>query len=838
MLMVYSKCSLVRRSVLSLVGVSALALEAAAASPLEEGYLKLDEGEPRAAMIRFEQALRANPDDMAARLGLSQALVRMGAFERAEKMARVVQRRAPSEEVSLVLAEALFGQSKFDEAKRAIGSVADGADAQALRALMTAEEALLQAQPAVALQGLGPALDHDRLGRLAQLSAARAQYMRGDLVRARRLVETLTVDGDRAIPALTLRARLALRSGDPARAKALADDLLAVDPSNVAAGAIGVEAALRAGDKDSARAVLATLEPQQPNDPRPAYLEALILLEEGKVSEAATVVGPIEPWLTGYAGGATLLAEIKQATGRTAQAETILRERLARAPGDSGARQGLVTLYRDTDKVTQASEVLEEGLALTPADPGLLQLKAQLALANGQYEAAEAAVAKASGTDIALAQFLGSGTNDVPLLEALAALQGRDTDLALAKAQRAVVASPGDPLALNLLAAAQARAGDTSSAKATLDGLIAAHPDFLAAILNRASLNEGDDPLRPVLEAAREAGAKSEAVLTRLAEEHYVAGDTPKSLALIRGIVAGDPADGNRLWAGRLFFVQNHKSKAVTFLSGITNPTMASDAARLLLALGEAEEAARLASLSDDAALRAEALRAMGQQDDANLLLEEAFRAQPTDAALAIAWLEGLAGANIDAALQQLNSDKALAPYRGPVMEARLLSLAGKDKAAWAALDRAPKTMPSFAVAATLPRMEGQTQALIKDLVTYTDAYPTDLSALLLLSGIAVDVGDKKRAEAALAAALTVSPGNPFALNNLALARRASDPEGALALAERAFRLAPQNPSITETYADFLKQNGNVEKARRLVRRARLSAPLDEGLATWAQGPR
>ncbi|MEM9421793.1 MAG: tetratricopeptide repeat protein [Pseudomonadota bacterium] len=819
---------------------------ACVANPVDEGRAKLTDGEPRAAMIRFEQALKINPDDMTARLGLAEALVRLGAFDRAEKMARVVLRREPSSQASLVLAEALFGQSRFDEAQRALAPVPEGIDKAALGALIDAEAYLTQAQPEDALAGLGEALSHPRFGGLARLSAARAQYMRGDLVRARRLVEELKGDGVRAAPALTLRARLALRSGDAARARRLAQDLLSVDDTNMAAGAIGVEAALREEDTVGARHILSQLNPVEPNDPRPLYLEALVLLHEGKVAQAATVVGPIEPWLVNSAGGATLLAQIKVQTGRAAQAESILRDRLARAPADVSARRLLIQLYQQSDRMPQAQTVLAKGLALTPHAPGLLQQQAQLALAAGRYADAEAALAKVMGADTALADFLGAGADEEehPLLEALGALQQGGTVKALEAAQAAVTAEPTNPLAQNLLAAAKARTGDREGAKAALDQLIQAHPDFFAAILNRASLNEGPDALRSVLLAAQDAGATSKPILSRLAEEHFVAGEREASLAVVRQVVADSPSDSERVWAGRLFYAAGDNAQTAAVLQSVKDGDQVAAAARLLLAVGQSAAALSLldgiASVEPEMSLlKAEAQQAQGLHGAAEDTLSEAFHASSSsqNVTLAVAWLEAVSVQDLSRAFTLLDSDPALASFRGPVMKARLAAGAGDMATAWEWVTMAPVDLPALAQKASMKRNDMQTKALIGDLIAYTTKRPTDFSALLLLSGVALDAGEVKQAEAALSAALAVAPGQPLVLNNLALARRASDPEGAMRLIKTAFSKNHENPAIIETYADFLRENGSLEKAERIVRRGLLFAPLDEGLANWGKTP-
>lgn len=830
-----------------------------ATTPTEEGRQKLAGGDARAAMIRFEQAIRNDPANLEARLGLSQALVRLAEFERAEKMARVVLRRGPSDAASLVLAEALFGQEKTGEAMRALDGAAVSPDSEALRGVIMGEQAISQANPVAALKAVGPAANHPHYGMMARLIGARAQYIRGDLVRAQRLVEQIIAEGGDTVPARLLRARLVLRAGDPGGARALAGDVLRVDPGNVTAGALAIEAALRSKDIADARAILVTLEPKQPDDPRPAYLEALILVQEGRTREAGDVAATIEPWLIQAPGGATLLAEIKISMNRLGQAERILRDRVATMPTDRAARQLLINVYDQSSRADQAEAVLNEGLRVTPSDRILLRIKAQRLMAAGDFDAAQSMLTLADGGQPGALNVLDAlaptedtiDPNALPhaeqLFAAAASLQGADSQKALDAAMAAVAGNPDNPVALNLLAAAQARQGDSSAAKATLDRLLAKYPNFMAAIANRARLEGQPGAFKQFLEKAVGHGATSPQVLGQLAQEQYVTGQADQAVKTARAAHQTLVAKGQfDLTLPRLLMLAGDSSGAASALMAMNNNALEDHEAiglgTLLVEAGVAKQAAsvlapRASSGSDWAMLSAAtaALSAAGDHEAATGLLSVAHAAQPDQTMIALGWLEEVAKTDLARAQRLLANTASLAPYRGALTEAILLGAAGQDAAAFEAAGRAPSSGQRFARQAGWATSAAQKEKVLRGLSAWVDQHPGDVGALILLSGVAIDAMDMARAEKALAGALAVVPNDPTVLNNLALARAQTNTAESLRLAGRAYRIAPNRVEIAETYAQMQVNSGQMTRAAQVVRRARLVHPGNESLRNLAQ---
>lgn len=80
---------------------------------------------------------------------------------------------------------------------------------------------------------------------------------------------------------------------------------------------------------------------------------------------------------------------------------------------------------------------------------------------------------------------------------------------------------------------------------------------------------------------------------------------------------------------------------------------------------------------------------------------------------------------------------------------------------------------------------------------------------------------------------LAINPDDPSVLSGYALMlHRLNDP-GALAMAEKAVKLAPQNVALSAGYGAMLVQNGDLDNGVRILREARLRDPGNGGVR-WA----
>ncbi|WP_370336554.1 tetratricopeptide repeat protein [Parvularcula marina] len=801
---------------------------------------------PRVAMLRYEAAIKDDPDDLDARFGLAEALLQLGEYDRAEKMAEIVMRRASDKEARLVFAEALLRQGRIDDAAKALDvSYELSSDGAALKSVIDAEQALSVGNYEAALRAIEPTTGHPRYAPMARVVAARAFYAVGNLSMAKRLIDDIIADGGDSLTALLFRARLALRAGDPGTAMRLADGIDALDKGNISAGSIVIEALLREGRIDEARARLNRLKAVSLDDPRPAYLEGIILAAEGKTRDAALRVSGIEEWLTYNSGGAIFLAGLKSELGFSSQAEAILRQRLTAEPGDLEVIRELTGLLDRDGRADEADEVMKRSLSIMPGHPVLVQLEADRLAARGDFDASVALLSTLpEGTaQTGLWDVLGQQNDDVTAARMFASIRAGDPQSAIEMAE---AAGTDDIMVQNMLAAALAETGEIESAKSVLDRLITKEPDFLAAIVNRAGLEQGPTALVDTLTLAENAGATSARIHRQLAIESFVVGDTAKALdAAGKAAAAEDSVASDKLLTARIHLAMGQGEEAAASLMAIPareNEPVSEQVYRLwLLSLAGEEEmaseaAAKIALPQTEQLAGLQLADIFDRADDKEReagILATLRRSAPDNLSLTERYLMALAAEDLSAAQRALASTPGLSQELREALGARLLIEAGRATDARTALEKMTPSAAVFAAELSIAETPAEKRDLLDRMARYSAATPGDAGVLVLLSGLAIELGDLPRAENALSGALAAMPGNPGVLNNLALARQKKSLVEALRLAEEAYQAAPEEPAFAETYASLLVESRDQARAGRVARRALLADPRAESLVPF-----
>ena len=102
--------------------------------------------------------------------------------------------------------------------------------------------------------------------------------------------------------------------------------------------------------------------------------------------------------------------------------------------------------------------------------------------------------------------------------------------------------------------------------------------------------------------------------------------------------------------------------------------------------------------------------------------------------------------------------------------------------------------------------------------------HPEDASVRMQAANDALEQPDSQAIDH-YSAVLEQQPDNVVALNNLAWLLRETQPDKAMALAQRADRLAPDNPSVLDTMAMVQLAGGDTTQATRTIERALEQAP-------------
>ena len=270
------------------------------------------------------------------------------------------------------------------------------------------------------------------------------------------------------------------------------------------------------------------------------------------------------------------------------------------------------------------------------------------------------------------------------------------------------------------------------------------------------------------------------------------------------------------------------------------------DNPEVLRALGIAEQAAklikravgtfeRLVELQPDSAdahaLYADALASYGKLDAARKELQEALRLDPDylRAHIGLGALEARVGdrpraLQIAADVQQRHQDHSA----GFELEGDLRLEAGEFARAAEAFGQANQRAPSARLAQKRFRalrdsqQHAQAYAVLRE---WLDQHPDDIETRVLLAKAYQIDGQMQQAAQTYLEVLEAQPDRADVMNNLAWIYLGREPEQALAWAEKAYALSPDNPAVIDTYGWVMFQHNDKATGLGLLQEALLKAP-------------
>lgn len=122
-------------------------------------------------------------------------------------------------------------------------------------------------------------------------------------------------------------------------------------------------------------------------------------------------------------------------------------------------------------------------------------------------------------------------------------------------------------------------------------------------------------------------------------------------------------------------------------------------------------------------------------------------------------------------------------------------------------------------------RHSGQSEQSLALLKMADERFPDNEQILLNIAMAHQTAGKDQESIHSYERTLAVAPNNAVALNNLAWLYHEQGREGALFLAERAYRLQPQTAEIADTYGWILLSQGNVDESIHILEQARSIDP-------------
>jgi putative PEP-CTERM system TPR-repeat lipoprotein len=852
------------------------------ATLIASGKSYLDKGDLPAAIIQLRNAREKAPDNAEVRYLLGRALLASGDPTSAEAdLRRALELKHPADQVLPPLAQAMVAlgehrkviqdlrpdmvttpQAKADlGAALAAAHLARGDD----QAAAAAVEAALAAQPR-----------NPRVLLVKAQVAARAK----DVAGAEAAVEAALAVAPGDTDALTMKASLLAARGQRDEAIKLLQQAIASDPSAVGTRFALVSMMITQGKVKEAGPLIEGLKKDAPKDFRTRYAEALLALSRGQAAQARDIVQPLLAARPDHLGTLFVAALAYYELGNYALAEDAARKVVAQAPADPAPRRLLASTYLKTGRSAQAAEVAEEGLARIPDDPGLLRLAGEARMSAGQvpeaarhFERAAATEKQGSAARLRLAEVrLATGDTGRALadLEQLskadssqiqadlalvaAHLRRREFDKALAAIGAIEKKQPNTALPQELEGTVYAAKRDYPNARKHLGKALELEPARLSAARSLAiiDLQEGKvGDARARYEKIIALEPKNERPLLALAELLAVSGAPPAEVRTVieRAIAVNPAAPGPHLaLVQQLRRIGDNKGALEAARAAVT--ALPSEGA-LLETLGALEvqqgevaqaretfnKLARLQPSNPVPILRlSETYVADRDFTTALDLQRKALALQPdnTTTLVTLATTQLIAGKPDEAIAEarRLQKERPRAAV-GYLLESELLAAQKKPAEAAAAMKEALERSPTgmFAARSYVLLAQAGKPAEAKALAArWAKDHPDDASFPNLLGQYLQSTNDQDGATASYRAALAIEPDNVVVLNNLAwLLNERGRPE-AREYAERAYRLAPLNASIVDTYGVVLMKQGDTKRGLEMLRIATRLAPADPRL--------
>jgi putative PEP-CTERM system TPR-repeat lipoprotein len=848
------------------------------ADPLQSAHRHQEQGDLRAAVIELKNILQQNPNQAEARLLLGRIYLQLEQGAAAEKeLNRARELGADPRLVAAPLAEALLLQGNLQAlldqpAPAADLAAGDRAKLYALRGIAY----LAKQQGAAASEAFQQALALQPGQPQALLGQATQALAENKPDQARQLLDQLLASAPTYSRAWLLSGNLEQSQGRLENAEAAYSK--AIEHSPLPIDAQLRRALIRIDRKDyaGASADIAAVRKLVPEHPAMFYAQGLLDFQQKKLAEAqsgfdqALKANPNHLQALFYRG-ATHLAQ-----GHWQQAEMDLQRVHSSLPNLEPATKLLVEALFRLDRPAEAEAVLQPLLAKQPTDLALLEQMARLKTAQGDHAAAkhylqqiiaqqpEAALPQAQlgasllqqgEADVALAALEKAVKLDPTLHQAdvtliLGYLQNRKFDEALAAAnrlqanlpdkagpwnlvgfaqlgknqpdqarqafQQALKLQPGQPMATSALAQLALQAGQPDQARAYLQETLKQLPDHPPTLLRlaRLELQTGQkDTARQYLDKAiakQPDLLEARLLLTRL---QLQAGEPLKALQTLNGL----PEAQRKQPAVQLALAEaqlrtGNANAALDLLQPLAEAQPQAAAVQYWLAL------AYVATANADH-LRQTLQRGLALQPNLLLYAPLLARLVTQDAAQAEQLLRDLKAA-------QLNSAAVLE------LEGQLALHQGRLSQAVATYRQARQRFPDdnrwvLALAQAQQQAFDQTGSLAT-LQDWVKAHPDDVTVLLALAAAQLGQQQLEAAQATYAKVVELTPNNALALNNLAWLQRQSQPQQALANAERAVQLN-NAPMMLDTLAVILLEQGQSERALKLLQDAAQRQP-DESL--------
>lgn len=842
----------------------------------------LAKNDNKAAVIQIKNALQANPDMPEARYLLGTTLLNSGDPVGAEtELRKALDLKHARDAVIPQLAKALLAQGQAKKLTDELSKTELGqphATASLQMALTSAYA--MQGKNELSQAALNAALQAEPGNADALIEQVRQKASSGDFDGALAMLQDVIAKAPSNHEAWKLKGDIYLRAkNQPAEALTAYRKAVDLRPDFLAGHAAILTMLLVQGQFPEAGKQLEQLKKAAPSHPQTQYFEAQLAYQKKDYVLARDLLQKVLSVAPDDVLAQQLAGIVALQLNAWGPAQTHLSRALQSAPQLPLARRGLIMAYLRSGQPAKALEALLPGLERSVIDPELLTLAGQVYLQNGDVKKAEGYFVQAARhspqdpakrTTLALTRLM-SGTTD-GVFEELNDIAGSDAgttaDMALIsaharrkefdKALKAVDGlekkQPGKPLAAQLRAQIQLEKRDVVGARKSFEQVLEIDPNYFSAVAGLAALDLADkqpERAKKRVEAVLARDPKNTQALLALAEIAATSGAEKKEVAKhLTAAIAASPTDAVPRFLLIEFHVRNQDLKEA--MSVAQNAVAAlPDNAKLLEALGGVQQASgelnqaattfnKLVALQPQSPLPyvrlAEVHRIAKNKDAAVQSLQKALDLRPD----LLEAQRGLILFNLDArkyqealviartVQKQRPADGVGFALEGEVQAAQK-NWMGATTAYREGLKRTNSTELAIKLHSVL-QAAGKGGDADKFSLSWKNDHPKDALFLFHLADLALARGDFDTAEKGYADVIQLQTSNAMAYNNLAWVTAKLNKTGAMAFAEKANSLAPNQPAFMDTLAMLLSAKGEHTNALALQTKALALQPKNPAL--------
>lgn len=830
----------------------------------------LQKGDQKASLIQLKNAVASNPTNAEARQLLGGVHNSLRDPVSAEKeLRKALELGAPRSAVAGPLAEALLGQGKF---QAVIDETANDSGAAVLFHRGIAYIELKQLQQAKALfEQILQQSPNDVNGLMGM---ARYALLSNDSAGAERYVGSALAANPKSLDALYFRADLQRAQNQPDKAIATYDEVLKIDPTYNGARLLKAHVETSQGKFDAAQADITAARKQAPAALSVHFAQARLYYVQQKYTQAMESLLQILRASPNDTPALLLAGATQYALGSLPQAEQYLKTYLELDAGNLYARKLLAATRIRAGNGAEALGTLAPPLKEGIQDAELYSLAAEAALKVKDYSKATAYFEKAASlapdsaklhaglgvstlgqgnsnravTELERAIKLDTDSEQAGSLLVMTSLRLNQLDKAMTTAKSLAAAKPDSPLPLYLMAQVYQEKKDNTNARAMFEKALAMQPAYFepVAALAKMDLLEGKPAAaKQRYEAFLKKNSKHAGTMIALASLALVQGQKEEGQRWLERAYTENPGalEPALLYIGHV--VQyGDKQKGLTLARNLL--TSHASNADVLDLLGKAQSAndekgaaletySKLVSLRPSSAQAhfrlAQMYIATENNTQAASTLRTALGLQPENVEIQAALISvEMKRGNVDGVLQGARKLQKQLPKSGLgyTLEGDLMMLTSKPDAAAKAYAEAfarNQDTPALVKLADSLRHTGHAKDADARLAQWQAKYPNDA---FLHAYLGTEDMKAQRWTAAIQhyqAALKQQPNNAAILNNLAWCLFQTKDKSALQVAEQAYKLTGDEPSVLDTLGWVTFSQGDTARSLMLLQKANKLAP-------------